>query len=238
MLLSQAHQDGVHSVAVTGAVSGRDAEVLAGEVHAALTSGPRGVVVDLTDATTVSDEALRELQLLSKHSPGWPRSSITFCTGSPEVGAGLAGLSVHGDLVEAVRHIDDRSQAPRERVPLQYSLESPAQARAAVADWTERLGLQEVFDDLTLVVSEMVTNAVRYASPPVVIELQADRDAVLVAVEDGSPKRPVSREADPDAEGGRGLLLVDMLAAEHGVRLGPPGKTVWASLHRRPGDLR
>lgn len=237
MLLSSAHQDGVVSVAASGPVTARDADVLVDAVRAALAAEPRGVVVDLMDATTIADEALHELQRLSKHSSRWPRAAVTVCSGSPEMVARLTGLSVHSDLVEALRHIDDRSSAPRERVTLQHSLDSPAEARAAVAAWSDRLGLHEVFDDLMLVVSEMVTNAVRYATPPVTIELQADRDAVLVAVEDGSACRPISREIEPDAEGGRGLLLVDLLAVEHGVRPGPPGKTVWASLRRRPAEL-
>ena len=236
MLLRQELQDGVHRVAVSGSLSGEDADVLVREVQAALALEPRGVVIDLTDTTDVAEDAVSELKRLSKQPSGWPRAALTFCSDRPVV-AGLSGLSVHSDRADALRHIDDRSEAPRQRVSLQHSLDSPAEARAAVASFTERLGLQELFDDLTLVVSEMVTNAVRHAGPPVVIELQADPDAVLVAVEDGSPERPQARAAGLDAEGGRGLLLVDLLAAEHGVRPGPPGKTVWALLQRRPDGL-
>ncbi len=238
MLLRQELEDGVHRVAVGGTLSAADADLLVAQVQAALALEPRGVVVDLTQATDVADGAFRELRRLSKQPSGWPRAAVTFCARQPAVVAGLTGLSVHPNRTDAVRHIDDRSDAPRERVCLQHTLDSPAQARAAVATFTERLGLQEIVDDLTLVVSEMVTNAVRYAAPPVVIEMQADPDAVLVAVEDGSPERPRARAAGPDAEGGRGLMLVDLLAAEHGVRPGPPGKTVWALLQRRPGTFR
>ena len=236
MLLRQELQDGIYRVAVGGPLSVADADVLVGEVRAVLALEPRGVVVDLTDATDVAEDALCELKRLSMQPSGWPRAALTFCSGQPAVLAGLAGLSVHADRADALRHIDDRSEAPRQRVSLQHTLDSPAEARAAVASFTERLGLQELFDDLTLVVSEMVTNAVRHADPPVVIEMQAEPDAVLVAVEDGSAARPQARAAGLDAEGGRGLLLVDLLSAEHGVRPGPPGKTVWALLQKRPGD--
>ena len=113
----------------------------------------------------------------------------------------------------------------------------PGQARRAVAECASRLGLDAVVDDLLLVVSELVTNAVRYGAPPVRLEVLADADVVRVAVGDGDPGLPRPRTVDDDSEGGRGMLLVEMLAREHGVRAHPPGKTVWASV-TRPGVER
>ena len=92
--------------------------------------------------------------------------------------------------------------------------------------------LEPIEDELLLVVSELVTNAVTHADPPVRLELQAAPDRVTVAVADGSPGHPRPRNAADDAEGGRGLPMIDLLAAETGVRPNPPGKTVWAALTR------
>ena len=55
----------------------------------------------------------------------------------------------------------------------------------------------------------------------------------MIAVCDASPVEPLPREADEAAEGGRGMLLVELLAESHGVRSQPPGKTVWARVRRR-----
>ena len=112
----------------------------------------------------------------------------------------------------------------------------PSQARRAVAECASRLGLDEVVDDLLLVVSELVTNAVRHGAPPVRLEVLADDDVVRVTVGDGNPGLPQPRVVDDDAEGGRGMVLVEMLASEHGVRQQPPGKSVWASVARPGGE--
>ena len=112
----------------------------------------------------------------------------------------------------------------------------PGQARRAITECATRLGLDDVVDDLVLIVSEMVTNAVRHGAPPVRLEVLADDDVVRIAVGDGDPGLPRPREVDDDAEGGRGMVLVDLLAADHGVRAQPPGKTVWASVPRTGGE--
>lgn len=230
-MLRRETQNGVFVVAVVGSLQDDDVDRLVDAVQEALGAQPRGVVLDLADAA-VTREALPALCRLSALATGWPRASVLICSSVPEVVTALAGANVHADRDQALRRIDDRSDAPRERVELQHSLDSPAQARAIVAACSERLGLQEIRDDVTLVVSEMVTNAVRHAGPRVALEIRAEHDAVVIAVDDGSPDRPLPRAAGPHAEGGRGLLLVDLLCAEHGVRPAPPGKTVWAALRR------
>lgn len=112
----------------------------------------------------------------------------------------------------------------------------PAQARRAVAECTRRLGLTEAGEDVLLLVSEMVTNAVRHGAPPVRLQVAADDEQVRVAVDDADPRPPRVRAAGSDAEGGRGMFLVDLLAQEHGVRPQPPGKSVWASVALDPVD--
>lgn len=117
-------------------------------------------------------------------------------------------------------------------VAVEHGPSGPAQARAAVAGFVRDVGVERLADDLVLIVSELVTNAVRYGAPPVRLEVDADDDAVTVTVVDAAPARPVRRPVSTSAEGGRGLLLIDLLAAEAGVRSEPPGKAVWAAVRR------
>ena len=107
-----------------------------------------------------------------------------------------------------------------------------ARARHHVANALAKTEHAELVPDAELVVSELVTNAVRYGRPPVTLELEATADGVTAAVADGTPERPDRRNPDLDDESGRGLLLIDLLAADSGVRPVPPGKAVWAALPR------
>lgn len=126
----------------------------------------------------------------------------------------------------------DRRSAPRQRFEFDCAHDSPALARAATAEMVTALHLEPMYDDLAIVVSELVTNAVRHAQAPVSLELQANAERVTVAVADGSPAAPVARDAPDDSEGGRGMALVGLLAADTGFRAQPSGKTVWATLNR------
>ena len=93
---------------------------------------------------------------------------------------------------------------------------------------------------LLLIVSELVTNAVRHAallSPELGVEVALSRGWVKVAVEDGHPYRPKALAADPDQQhtGGRGLLLVKTVVAESGgvcdvEQTAVGGKIIWAAL--------
>ncbi|SCD82650.1 Histidine kinase-like ATPase domain-containing protein, partial [Streptomyces sp. SolWspMP-sol7th] len=89
---------------------------------------------------------------------------------------------------------------------------SVPQARHAVRDLLRRQGVPlapDLAHGLLLIVSELVTNAVRHAavvSPELAVEVAAGADWVRVAVEDGHPYRPTALEADAGQTGGRGLL--------------------------------
>ncbi|MEU9346908.1 SpoIIE family protein phosphatase [Streptomyces sp. NPDC048278] len=98
-----------------------------------------------------------------------------------------------------------------------------AEAVRQVVAW----GYEELATTTELIVSELVTNAIRYAEPP--IRLRLLRDAWLTCeVADGSSTAPRLRHARSTDEGGRGLFLVAQLAHRWGVRYTGEGKIIWA----------
>jgi serine phosphatase RsbU (regulator of sigma subunit)/anti-sigma regulatory factor (Ser/Thr protein kinase) len=103
------------------------------------------------------------------------------------------------------------------------------EARARAVRQLERWGLEELSFTTELLVSELVTNAIRHAHPP--IQLRMILDATLTCeVSDATVAAPRQRQADRYDEGGRGLMLVARLASRWGTRYTPDGKTIWAQL--------
>ncbi|WP_405765538.1 SpoIIE family protein phosphatase [Actinacidiphila glaucinigra] len=103
-----------------------------------------------------------------------------------------------------------------------------ADARGAAAEQLREWGLGEAVFITELVVSELVTNAIRYAGGGP-IQLRLIRDATLICeVSDTSSTAPHLRRARIFDEGGRGLLLVAQLTQRWGSRQTPTGKTIWA----------
>ncbi|WP_052865076.1 ATP-binding protein [Streptomyces niger] len=111
-------------------------------------------------------------------------------------------------------------------------------ARAALLAATGTWGVsQEAAADAELLLSELVTNALRVPAPPdrqvgVRIVHAPDAGTLRLEVSDAGAGRPEVRTPGPDETGGRGLLLVAAVAEQWGVtaRLGGIGKTVWAEL--------
>ncbi|MFF4659693.1 SpoIIE family protein phosphatase [Streptomyces sp. NPDC001381] len=104
-----------------------------------------------------------------------------------------------------------------------------ADARAEVLARLTAWQLGEVAFTAELVVSELVTNAIRYGQPPV--RLRLIREAALICeVSDSSSTAPHMRRARTFDEGGRGLLLVAQFAQRWGARHHADGKTIWAEI--------
>lgn len=129
------------------------------------------------------------------------------------------------------------------RFPVPVEQASVPRTRHAVRDRLLAQGMagvryQELVDDLLLIVSELVGNAVTHAadlSPQVTTVLSITDGWVRVSVEDGDPYRPKALETDTGRTGGRGLLLVKSVTLQAGgvcdvERTGEGGKVVWACL--------
>jgi anti-sigma regulatory factor (Ser/Thr protein kinase) len=106
-------------------------------------------------------------------------------------------------------------------------------ARHVLWEWR----MERVAETAELLVSELVTNSVQASErlrtielPVVRLWLGCDRARVLIRAWDGSDEMPVRRSPDPGEISGRGLMLVEMLAAEWGCETDVSGKTTWALL--------
>ncbi|MFI0816299.1 SpoIIE family protein phosphatase [Streptomyces sp. NPDC021098] len=110
-------------------------------------------------------------------------------------------------------------------VPADPAAVAPLRAACAqrIRDW----GLDETAYAAELVISELVTNALRYGAPPVRIRLLRGR-GLTCEVSDASSTSPHLRRAGVTDEGGRGLFLVSQLARRWGTRYTAHGKVIWA----------
>ncbi|HEY2575959.1 MAG TPA: ATP-binding protein [Streptosporangiaceae bacterium] len=126
-----------------------------------------------------------------------------------------------------------------QRWPLRSHLELralPASVRSARQHATTTLHewqLQALADSVELLASELVTNAVRAsasAAPQIRFWLTSDRRSVLIQVWDGGHSHPIRQAGGPDAEAGRGLLIVETLSTRWGCYASQQqdGKIVWA----------
>lgn len=108
---------------------------------------------------------------------------------------------------------------------------APGRARRLARRALQRWGLEELSDSVELLVSEVVTNAVRYASRPVTLRLLRT-DVLRCEVGDDVPQLPRLRQARATDEGGRGLYLVNRMARRWGATRLSTGKVVWFELNR------
>ncbi len=131
---------------------------------------------------------------------------------------------VHGLPKDAV---GDWSLAPEAR--------SVARARELARDQLTDWGLQDLVDTTELLVSELVTNALRHGHGEIRLRLLLDRTLVC-EVWDADLAQPRRRRARDTDEGGRGLQLVGLLSQGWGSRRTPRGKTVWFELALPDGE--
>ncbi|WP_406482059.1 SpoIIE family protein phosphatase [Streptomyces sp. NBC_01615] len=146
------------------------------------------------------------------------------------------GRALLADLADQVPRDDAALLLARTRaVPAadtaHWEIPADPAAVSKAREWATRQltmwGLDDLLFATELIVSELVTNAIRYGRPP--MDLRLIRHNVLVCeVTDSSSTQPRLRRARTTDEGGRGLFLVAQLGGRWGCRHGQNGKTIWS----------
>jgi anti-sigma regulatory factor (Ser/Thr protein kinase) len=169
-------------------------------------------------------------------SEGLDRLAAAFGEGAPERDLeDLCKLSLDGVYADAKRDDIAVLIAKLRRIPedhrLCFQLESDyaavRHARSLIRDPLKRWGLEDLIDSSELLVSELVTNAIKYAKGEVMLRLILEPDSLVCEVHDSSPALPRVLQVDKDAENGRGLHVVSQVAAKWGMRRTATGKVVW-----------
>lgn len=176
-----------------------------------------------------ADAAVAELgRLLDKAEDVAGRQLDRFCE---HVSSVLLGTGEHtGDATLVLSELGRMPEAEAAAWTLTARPTAVAQARDLIRDRLLAWGLHGLADVVELLVSELVTNALRYGIAPYGLRMTRDARSVMVEVSDGNPTVPRLRHVQVGDEGGRGLHLVDELSADWGVRSHPQGKTVWFTL--------
>jgi serine/threonine-protein kinase RsbW len=123
--------------------------------------------------------------------------------------------------------------AERRTTQLRGGPSAPSEARRTIGEWLDGVLDRSAVEDVKLLVSELVTNAVRHprAEGPIDVALELGKGTVRVEVSDPGDgfAKPQVGPPPPDALGGRGLLIVDRVATRWGVTPGRPTR-VWFEL--------
>ncbi len=180
-----------------------------------------GLIEDRTRDIDVGIELLR--QALESHPDRAPEESCQavleeLLPGRPKDDVALLIARTRGIPTDHVARWD---------VP--FEPEAVSGMRAAVTERLDEWGLAEHAFAMELILSELITNAIRYGSAPLTLQLLRDR-ALTCEVSDGSSTSPHLRHAATLDEGGRGLFLVAQMADRWGTRYTPEGKVIWAEL--------
>jgi len=224
---------------VTG--HGTGVAALTNHLNHALAEQPRVVVCDLRAMTLSASDAVTAFAPAMGYLSDWPGSGIlVVCARGAAARDGLQSMPVPPGLVVAASRMDGLEAlegvlppVARASVQLVPRLTAPASARAFTARVLSDWQLTPLAGAASLVVSELVTNAVLYAESDMELALTRSDGRVRISVRDHGPGTPVVRLHRPylDLVEGRGLLLVEAITRGWGVFTAQPnGKTVWAVL--------
>jgi len=227
-------------VRVYGPLTMSTAPTLRSTVLKCLSNQPELIVADVSAMDVDDDIVLSVLPALARHAAAWPGAGLALGAPGPRLAAALDRMAVCR-YVPVYPSVSDAVDSGAERIPLRAvheSLEatpsSLAVGRAMVARACAGWQLSGLTDLAQVVMTELVANAVRHAGTPMEARIALRQRYLHLSVRDRSFKPPRRIGADHEqSTSGRGLLVVEALAASWGSTPTADGKVVWATLHAR-----
>ncbi len=189
------------------------------------------VIVDLTGVTSVAAELLADLPATLEWASELPVTLADTAGLLQRSGTAAAHPEItHGTVADAVSRSHTVSARLRAVDDFPAELTSPSRARRFIGALCRKWGLEELELDASIVVSELVENAVRHCHSACSVGIERGRRLLAIGVADSGYAAPQLLHPGPGQIGGRGLMLTDTLARRWGYRMVPRGKVVWAVL--------
>jgi anti-anti-sigma regulatory factor/anti-sigma regulatory factor (Ser/Thr protein kinase) len=220
-------------VGALGLAAARDARQL---LVKALADQPDALLVDLSEFTYDDPQALHVFSALARRASLWPGVPVILSAPDPPLRAALVRYAI--DQVVAVC-ADQREAAvlargapapPRLRETMQPVSGAARYGRDLATEACLRWDSPQLVPKASIVVSELVTNAVQHARTPFELTLARTIRYLHIGVRDEDPRQAVRQDPDILACSGRGLRIVEAATTSWGSTPAQRGKVVWAVL--------
>jgi anti-sigma regulatory factor (Ser/Thr protein kinase)/anti-anti-sigma regulatory factor len=242
MEIQHSDQDGCLVVGFTGSIDLFSVAKIRKTLLKDLGNEPYALICDLSGVEQLDPVCATVFATVANHPASrWPATAFLLCGAQPPVADILGRLQVphflrlYADVDEAIDQAVARPPYLREELRLAPTPTASAAARTFVREtcryWQLALPDATVMERAVLLANELVTNAVVHAGTDIRLRLELRGDRLHIAVRDDNPRLLRLVVPDWQAEGGRGLWLVEQLARAWGVNPHPEGgKVVWCVL--------
>ena len=213
-------------------------EPLRSAVESSAAQQPAAVVLDLKGLAP-SSRLIRDASLVADLGRLCGRYAVPLVV-VPMLAATLAATghpapapAGYPDVQNALAALPRRGTADSRTLTLAAIETAPARSRTVIAEELTAWGVEHLMFPAQLVASELVSNAVLHAAPPVGLLIRRLEGGLLIGVHDRSGTAPMpsnSNPSDVDSQGGRGLVIVPAMARQWGTLLGTAEKIVWADI--------
>ncbi len=227
---------------VSGRLNRQNAVHMRSALHKCVSECPTAVVVDVSECSAETPSVLSLFPTVARTRGTQPQVEIILCGAGRRFAqdgtAALGSVPTYKDCDDAMAAAAAvRLRQQRFDLHLNHSVSAPARARDLVDTACETWDLGDLKTSAVLIISELVTNAVRHAEGDIEVEAMLREDFLHMRVHDASVAPPVM-VTNPDQklrENGRGLEIIERYCTGWGFIVNPTRteKVVWATLRAR-----